>query len=143
MYFYINGSIAEMTKGGFEDMINKKYDTVLKTYVNKVDLRNYIETVNMRRCDETFYKDEAKNTFYMNKAGHNKFIYQMHVLKEKQVFFIKDFENYLKFVAGECECADDVVNYLLDLMACYVQGIKTESILFIVGYYGCGKSFFA
>ena len=131
-----------MAKGAFEDMINKKYDTILKTYANKVDLRNYIETVNMRRCDETFFKDEKTQIFYMNKAGHNKFRFQDdYILNDTQTQFIEDFKEYLKFVAGECYDVESVVNFILDLMACYVQGIKTESILFIVGYYGCGKSF--
>ena len=137
MYFYVNGAIADMAKGAFEDMINKKYDTILKTYANKIDLRNYIETVNMRRCDETFFKDEKTQIHYINKAGHNKFRFQDdYILNETQIQFIEDIKEYLKYVAGECNNVDSVVNYLFDLMACYVQGIKTESILFIVGYYG-------
>ena len=89
-----------------------------------------------------FLKMKKTQIHYINKAGHNKFRFQEdYELNETQIQFIEDIKEYLKYVAGECDNVDSVVNYLFDLMACYVQGYKTESILFIVGYYGCGKSF--
>ena len=45
-------------------------------------------------------------------------------------------------VVGDCDLKkEDAKNYILDLLACYVQSKKTESILFLVGMYGSGKSF--
>ena len=140
MYMYINGAITEKSKPSFEDLINKKYGWILKTYINKVDLRNYIKTIDMTKA-ETFYK--VGENYYMNEGKKAKFkVIQPYVLSEIQKEFIRRFKEYLGVVVGDCDLKkEDAKNYILDLLACFVQSKKTESILFLVGMYGSGKSF--
>ena len=67
IYIYIGGKITEKSKTSFEDFINKKYGFILKTYINKIDLRNYIKVIDMKK-EETFYK--SSDNYYMNEGNH-------------------------------------------------------------------------
>ena len=105
MNIYENGGLVVIKKSVFENEINKKFDKILKIYVNRIDIRNYIETVEPNR-EERFYKDGENR--YINKFEKGKFkLNKEYVLDDDQKDFLKDFEEkFLPSLAGECQEGD-------------------------------------
>ena len=137
LQIFLGGSLITISLKDFEATYIKKCDFLIDTYFNKeldIIYDHIIDPFNYQRIIRK--KIDEKNKYYINDIDPPRFKYNEN--HEKNNKFVETYKDIIKNVI--CRKNDKFFEWVWLYFASIIQGYKLQSVMYIYGVQGCGKS---
>ena len=137
LQIFLGGVLTTISLKDFEATYIKKCDFLIDTYFNKeldIIYDHIIDPFNYQRIIHK--KTEEGNKYYINDIDPPRFKYNKN--HEKNNKFVETYKDIIKNVI--CRKNENFFEWIWMYFASIIQGFKLQSILYMYGVQGCGKS---
>ena len=135
--YFIDGTLTPSSVKDFKETYIEKCGDILDIYFKKELDMIYTHTIDPFNYQKIIYKQiDEENRYYVNDIDPPRFKYNKN--HEKNNKFVQTYKEIIKNVV--CRKNINFFDWVWLLIASLIQGYKFQSILYLYGPQGCGKS---